>query len=153
MVGDLGTVRSSAFEALSLHLEQAAKARSHLGIRKENLVLFVVVPPGASGDRAWLDVVHTIERDERVCRKMVFLPPTLDEDIDDAISLFLDRTFLAQPWLGVQSEADLDPLRTTLAEAGIPLNWVALINGGIAEGDDLVGELLDAMTASEAQDE
>jgi hypothetical protein len=40
-----------------------------------------------------------IERNERICRKLVWLPPADCEDYEASLNAFMKRTFLAFPWL------------------------------------------------------
>lgn len=143
LVGSFGDDVLRAKDVLFHHHEQAARARTHLGARKENLLLILVGPPvDPTNDRGWIDRAYETERDERLCRKMVFLPPIEERRLAQEIEQFLGRTFLARPWDVENEEADLDPLRTTLTTAEIPPEWVELITNRTLEGEQLAKALI-----------
>lgn len=152
LIGSLGGDPDDALDvALEAHLERAAISRSYLDPRrKENLLLFLVGYPSESPRAVqsprWSDVKYQIERDERVCRKMVFLTPNEPSLLDVEIDRFLARTFLARPWQKSDSQAELDPLLATLSSSRIPESWVDIMQRGLPAGDALVDALIDALT-------
>lgn len=77
---------------------------------REDLHLFFVGPTGADGDPAWLEIASRIERDERICRKLVWLPSKTR--VQESADIFLERTFFARPWeaLTSPSQPRLDPI-------------------------------------------
>ena len=105
---------TTASVALRSYYTQAAIARGSLGGRDSDLYLFLIGPAGAKSDEQWQCLAHTIERDESICRKLVWLPSEA-EDVDtirrDA-ETFCDRTFLARPWQSSQQavQHDLDAI-------------------------------------------
>ncbi len=89
----------------------AATALSRLPDRyREDLHLFLVGPPGAGDEPRWIELAAQIERDERVCRKLVWLPH--QPHMENSVQTFLDRTFLARPWLALEGihQPRLDPV-------------------------------------------
>lgn len=149
IIGEIGPKPEDAFAALSDHLLQAAKARSHLGPKKENLLLFLVGPACPAGDPNWTDIVYEVERDERICRKMVFLPPPAEGDVDAEIGWFISRTFLARPWERSTAQTDLDPLLTTLNDTSdIPPAWIPIIRRGEGDASALVDQLLENLQSA-----
>lgn len=114
-------------------------------------ILFVANEPPSETD--WKQQMDLIERNETVCRKLVWMP--LSTDLDSSFQLFRDRTFLAQPWLGASqhSDAPLDQnellVETVLQEQGLraetALAWVKLAKSGLADADELVEQLVSAM--------
>jgi hypothetical protein len=90
---------------------QAANALSGLPDKyREDLHLFLIGPPGACEDLRWVELASQIERDERVCRKLVWLPP--QSSMENSVQTFLDRTFLARPWRALEGihPPHLDPV-------------------------------------------
>ncbi len=149
IIGEIGPKPEDAFAALSDHLLQAAKARSHLGPKKENLLLFLVGPACPAGDPNWTDIVYEVERDERICRKMVFLPPPAEGDVDAEIGWFISRTFLARPWERPTAQTDLDPLLTTLNDTSdIPPPWIPIIRRGEGDASALIDQLLENLQSA-----
>lgn len=114
--GDLETVR----DALRRYRNQATIARSWLSVDAHDLQLFLIGPPGVATDPSWRETARRIEADDRVCRKLVWLPPL--EPTVDAAKMFLRRTFLATPWQRYQtsSAAQLDQL----SEIPLPPEWL-----------------------------
>lgn len=49
----------------------------------------------------WRGIIDLAERDETVCRKVVWMPDT--DALDTSYDLFLARTFLAQPWRSLEA--------------------------------------------------
>jgi hypothetical protein len=77
---------------------------------REDLHLFLVGPPGACENLRWIELASLIERDERVCRKLVWLPP--QSSMESSVQTFLNRTFLARPWRFLEGlhQPRLDPV-------------------------------------------
>jgi hypothetical protein len=120
---------------------QAAVARSWLlGRRELDLYLLFIGPGSSECDPKWRDIALRVERDERVCRKLVWLP---GNDVAEGARAFVNRTFLARPWsaIGDGSQNELDSLaaiRGALcvrceAEAHVPVEtldeWLTLLDG------------------------
>lgn len=86
-------------------------------VRRGDLHLFLIAPPGTNDESSWRGRRSLLESDERFCRKFVWLPssaPTPQE-----VGAFLDRTFLAEPWAGESAEPrSLDPLERLVEDLG-----------------------------------
>jgi len=88
--------RPAVLDAVRRYRNQATIARSWLGATGPNLQLFLSGPPGAYSDPQWRQLAATVEADDRICRKLVWL---FDEQPNGpAAALFIQRTFLARPW-------------------------------------------------------
>ena len=100
----------------------------------------------------WRQVVDMAERDEAVCRKIVWIPEV--NAIDESYAAFVARTFLARPWqaTGTTLNAPLDHnanlAQRVLVRHGLPRavadRWVALANQYGSDPDTLVNELVTA---------
>jgi hypothetical protein len=113
-------------------------------VLRSDLNLFILGPPGSDDVPEWVDFAWHVERNEQVCRKLVWLPPTEQDEWMQSAEAFCDRTFLARPWRAQpypSTEPRLDPL-SHLAE-GDPLmaRWLAVIE----KTDDADGELIDSL--------
>lgn len=64
----------------------------------DDLNLFLVGPIGSGDEAEWKNFCEVIERNELVCRKLVWLPKKHEEGWSDEVEAFLERTFLAEPW-------------------------------------------------------
>ncbi|GAB2863300.1 hypothetical protein GCM10027277_34960 [Pseudoduganella ginsengisoli] len=60
--------------------------------------LILVGPRGSAADSDWLALALSIERDDRVARKLVWLLPDTPEEDGESYDQFIKRTFLAKPW-------------------------------------------------------
>ncbi|NRF07158.1 MULTISPECIES: ABC-three component system middle component 1 [Agrobacterium] len=80
---------------------QMVVARSFMLEREViNAHLFLcATSPTPSGD--WKRLVDLLERDETVCRKVVWIPQKTD--VPGSFDTFLGRTFLAMPWANADS--------------------------------------------------
>jgi hypothetical protein len=127
-------------DVLRRYRNQASIARSWLGAKAPNLHLFIMGPPGSREVANWRYTAAKIEADDRVCRKLVWLPPDLPE-MKDATD-FLDRTFLARPWeSSIPSQsAQLD----RLAVVDIPSSWIEALDDETLDSDSLVAKLIEA---------
>lgn len=141
---------------------QAAITRSWLPeSMTDDLCLMLVGPEGSAVDPFWVAEAAEIERNDFVCRKLVWLPPPPaagDEELTKSLDRFVGRTFLAEPWevaTGATQHA-LDTLATSLAdfpEMGVPAAtmraWLAELEdfaaGEETERDPLVSKLIAAM--------
>jgi hypothetical protein len=120
--------------------------------RRSDLHLFLIAPKGTHAQAEWQGRRSRIESDERFCRKFVWLP-SLDPNRAE-LETFLDRTFLAQPWVGDSAEPrSLDPLERLVEETSSnslsrdeARGWVARLGSADVSGmqqiaEDLVGIL------------
>lgn len=132
-------------ETLRLLHSQLVIARSYM-TRTEVInahIFLCAVNPRLDTD--WRTVIDIAERDESVCRKVIWLPDP--NDLDRSYAEFCARTFLAAPWEDVteRHDAPLDRVQglaaTLLIQAGLPEAitpaWIDIV--------DQAGEDLDAM--------
>jgi hypothetical protein len=142
LIGELhGSCKAiEAAGAIRAFRNQATIARSWLGIEAQNLQLFVVGPPGSESDHQWIDLAEAIEADDRVCRKIVWLPPASPTAM--SALRFLKRTFLARPWTGLAAE----PVQRLdrLSFVDIPDEWKALLQTPDLEPELLIARLIEA---------
>jgi len=84
----------------------------------DDLNLFLVGPTGSKDEREWQNFSRVIERNDLVCRKLVWLPSSNDHEWASELSAFLERTFLAEPWRGgaTSSSISLDALSDSMAD-------------------------------------
>lgn len=99
-----------------------------------------------------VSVIDTIERDEQVCRKLVWCRGVLP-----AVSFenFAERTFLARPWFLATAvdDAPLDQnsnlVIQVLQDEGLSLEaaqrWVELAQAEVQDPQELIGQLVKAM--------
>jgi hypothetical protein len=100
----------------------------------------------------WRRIIDLAERDETVCRKVVWMPEA--DAIDESYELFVARTFLAQPWRSLETvlDAPLDH-NQGLAERilekhglskAVAARWVALAETYRDDPDGLIPQLIAA---------
>jgi hypothetical protein len=119
---------------------QAAIAQSWLGREGPNLQLFLIAPEGALGHplRSWLQVAATIEADDRICRKLIWLfdgPPTVQSALQ-----FLERTFVATPW---DKEERIKAQLDQMADVGLPPGWQVIADDEDLDAEAVVNKLVD----------
>jgi hypothetical protein len=113
-------------------------------------IMLCVVSTNAEAD--WRGIVDFAERDETVCRKIVWLPDA--ERVGLSYESFLARTFLAQPWKSIEAvlNAPLDHnqglAERILVRHGLSIaaakRWVALAEIYKDDPDALIPELVAA---------
>jgi hypothetical protein len=147
----LGT-KAEMQETLRLLHSQMVIARSYM-VRAEviNAHIFLCAVDAAL-DTDWRNVIDIAERQETVCRKVIWLPDPkrLDQSYDD----FRARTFLAAPWDDVaeRHDAQLDHNQglaaKLLTEAGLPANiapdWIEIVDQAGEDVDTMVERLVRA---------
>jgi hypothetical protein len=131
----------ATYEGMSDNLRrlrnQATIARSWLETDAPNLQMFVSVPPDGASPSAWLEYAGVIEADDRICRKLVWLPA--DEGTGETAEEFLSRTFLASPWI---AGANSQPLELdSMSSIDLPPGWSSLIGDEELDSADLVRRL------------
>lgn len=137
-------------------LAQMVVARSFMLEREViNAHLFLcATSPTPSGD--WKRLVDLLERDETVCRKVVWVPQSTD--VQGSFDTFLGRTFLAMPWANSESVSGA-PLDETyeLAERilekhgldkEVARQWVVKADQLKDDAKSLITELVQAREAS-----
>lgn len=135
---------------------QMVVARSFMREREViNAHLFLcATSPTPSGD--WKRLVDLLERDETVCRKVVWIPQ--NTDVQGSFDTFLGRTFLAMPWASVDAVtgAPLDEtyelaeriLEKHGLEKVVAEQWVIKADQLKDDAKSLVTELVQAREAS-----
>lgn len=139
---------AQVYQRLANYHRHAAVCLSWLPANfKSDLNLFLVGPKGSNAKDEWRGIAARIERDESVCRKMVWLPPEELREVDSSVSAFLDRTFLARPWQlsGNSQTPDLSPLNKLSAEDPVLMSWLAALekseeDPGVSLVDRLIQE-------------
>lgn len=135
--------------ALRLLHSQMVVARSYMGrdeVINAHIFLCAIDP---APDTDWRNVIDLAERDETVCRKVVWLPDT--KQLDASYEAFRARTFLAAPW-DVVTERLNAPLDTNqglaaklLIEAGLAADitpqWIDIVNKSSEDTDTMVARL------------
>ncbi|MGL3214057.1 ABC-three component system middle component 1 [Bradyrhizobium sp. BR 1433] len=151
----LDTVDSVKSALKKLHAQMVV-ARSFMYEREViNAHLFLcATSPTPTGD--WRRLVDLIERDEAVCRKVVWIPS--QTAMQQSFTNFLARTFLAMPWAYVEtiSDAPLDQthelaqriLEKHGLEREVAQRWVNLTEQLMDDAESLVTELVHAKEAS-----
>jgi hypothetical protein len=151
----LDTVEGVTSALKRLHAQMVV-ARSYMYEREViNAHLFLcAISPTPTGD--WLRLVDLIERDETVCRKLVWIPK--QTTVRESFDVFLARTFLAMPWADVNgiSDAQLDQtheLAQRLLERhgltkDLARQWVSLTERLMDDPESLVTELVLSREAS-----
>lgn len=135
-----------------LHLEVARQQRRAAvaltwlpSVMRTDLNLFMVAPPGAAESPEWVDFAALAERNEQVCRKLVWLPPADASAWKSSAKSFCNRTFLARPWAAQNQPSgfpQLDPLAGLRQADDRTARWLALIEQGVEEDSDLADALL-----------
>lgn len=133
---------------------QCVIARSHLPPDQAlDLQLWLLGPKGSGDNPEWCSLALAIERDDRVARKLVWLPPSDPNRREMAFKNFLARTFLARPWsrLPQHATAQLDRLSSlpaVVSDLGIDMDvltvWFDLAISELTDGAELVDALVDA---------
>lgn len=116
---------------------RCAIARSWLAEdRSDDLMLFLAGPAGSGLDPYWKALAGQMERNDLVCRKLVWLPPLAPNEWRESLVTFFRRTFLARPWLGETTVAQrpLDMLSDTGA---MLVAWQALLDKQPSERGDI----------------
>ena len=104
-----------------------------------DLNLFLVAPPGSAGSSKWETLAAEIESDDRVCRKLVWLPDS--EGLDS--ERFLERSFLAQPWQSDAPAASIDALHILGNALNMPEDWKEALLDAELEGGELIRRLME----------
>lgn len=124
-------------DSVRRYRNQAAIARSWLGVDAANLQLFLVSAVDDGADAGWYDAAALIESDDRICRKLVWLAP--HGSVRESAAEFLARTFLAAPWRrpATVTPAPLD----TLSAIELPPGWQQVIYDASLDPDSVVLKL------------
>ncbi|MBF0391211.1 MAG: hypothetical protein HQL38_00895 [Alphaproteobacteria bacterium] len=145
------TAEHTALDEVRRFANQAAVSRTWLHPEQaDNLQVFLVGPLGSDASPFWRDRRSQIERDERICRKLMWLPPEEPVALSQSLDLFLARTFLVRPWTkgnsGLSSQLDsLSAIARTPLKDGLPLaltkEWLDILNRAAEGGEELAAAL------------
>lgn len=143
----------AVLETLRRCRNQCVVARSFLGTNETlDLQLMLLGPRSSERQEAWRALALTVERDDRVARKLAWLRPEDAQRDEESFADFLKRTFLARPWVhaeGQFEDAALDELSGTGATApGLPRTiadeWERIALDQKKSPDDIVSALVKA---------
>jgi hypothetical protein len=140
LIGELSGPPNEAIvrDQLRRYRNQAAIARSWLGNEGPNLQMFLIGPEGGLSTQDWVQLAATIEADDRICRKLVWLfagPPTLESAVQ-----FLGRTFVATPW---DKEERIQARLDQIADVGLPPGWQAIVDDEELDAEGVVNKIID----------
>lgn len=105
--------------------------------RNEDFMLMFVTNAGADREPEWIALAAEIERNDRVCRKLVWLPPAAADKTDESVQSFLGRSFLARPWLYVSPEA-LTALDAAKNPSDLLGDWEAILDQNLLREPDYI---------------
>lgn len=144
-------------QTLRLLHSQLVIARSYMArteVINAHIFLCAVSP---SIDADWRTVIDIAERDESVCRKVIWLPDP--NNLDGSYAEFRARTFLAAPWevVAERHDAPLDRVQglaaTLLTQAGLPEaiapKWIDIVEHTGEDLDAMVEHLVRARETSQ----
>jgi hypothetical protein len=131
--------RETVLKAAEIVIKRALDTRKSLPSAAANdLNLVFTAEPQAENKSLWKDLQHEIERDDRVCRKLVWLKGKHGIGADE----FLKRTSLARPWEDA-SQSTSDALRLLFDGVGIDAGKVVdILLEEDLEGEELVRALM-----------
>lgn len=92
-----GILKEPSSSAALPYLRCAAVAQQSLGSRSVDMLLLLIGPDCSSRDAKWISAAASIEDDDRICRKLVWLP---DGDLTASAESLLTRSPFARPWRG-----------------------------------------------------
>jgi hypothetical protein len=152
---ELGNVADLHASLRSLHTQMVI-ARSYMAAEEVINAHIMLIALESDPLQDWRRAVDLAERDETVCRKLIWIPNP--DDLDQSYALFAARTFLATPWKSASSvqSAPLDRnqglVLRTLEKHGLSqeaaARWIGLTNQIHDDPDNLVAALTTAREAS-----
>ncbi|WP_395459858.1 hypothetical protein ACHMW5_36140 (plasmid) [Azospirillum melinis] len=156
LIGGLGDDPADAAvdHDLARYQNQAAIAWSWLGHKGDDLLLLLVAPAGGEESRDWKRMQRRVERNEQVCRKLVWLPPQAGKDRSKSLKAFWGRTFLARPWprKGEAGQGQLDrwallakQLVQDEFDEATAKRWLKILSYGDLKDADRVRCLIEAL--------
>lgn len=138
ILADLGPDWRLGREVWLLAQTEVALLRSSLTPgRNEDFMLMLVTNPGADREPEWIALAAEIERNDRVCRKLVWLPPAAPDKTNESVQSFLGRSFLARPWLNMTLEVPpaLDAARNPSQLLG---DWETILDQHLLHEPDYI---------------
>jgi len=152
---ELGNLADMQASLRSLHTQMVI-ARSYMAAEEviNAHIMLIALAPDPRQD--WRRALDLAERDETVCRKLIWIPNP--DEIDQSYASFVARTFLATPWKNAPSvrSAPLDRnqglVLRTLENHGLSQDsaarWIDLTHQIHDDPDNLVAALTTAREAS-----
>lgn len=132
--------RSIIHEFLENELQKALTLwKTATQANANDIYLFFIGSDDSFADKQWLSIASEIERDERLCRKLVWLPSS-----QNTAEQFLRRTFLAHPWVEGETK-NVDALSVLEEELEISNSWLDLLQDSNLERYDLLLKLIASM--------
>jgi hypothetical protein len=152
---ELGSLADLQASLRSLHTQMVI-ARSYMSAEEVINAHIMLIALESDPLLDWRRALDLAERDETVCRKLIWIPNP--DDLDRSYALFAARTFLATPWKSAPSvqSAPLDRnqglVLRTLEKHGLSQEvaerWIGLTNQIHDDPDNLVAALTTAREAS-----
>jgi len=152
---ELGNLTGLQATLRSLHTQMVI-ARSYMSAEEVINAHIMLIAKGPDPAQDWRRALDLAERDETVCRKLIWIPNP--DDLDESFTLFAARTFLATPWQSAPSvqNAPLDRnqglVLRTLQKHGLSqetaAQWIGLTNQIHSDPDSLVAALTAVREAS-----
>lgn len=139
-------------EALKPLHSQMVIARSYMAQSELINAHIFLCAVNSSPESDWRKALDLAERDETVCRKLIWLPDA--RKLDDSYDDFCKRTFLAAPWEAASERKDaaLDLAQglaaRLLVEAGLDQDttdqWIDIVNQSDQDAGTMVERLVRA---------
>ena len=152
---ELGNLADLQASLRSLHTQMVI-ARSYMAADEVINAHIMLIALASDPRQDWRRALDLAERDETVCRKLIWIPN--HDDLEESYALFAARTFLATPWKSAPSvqSAPLDHnqglVLRTLEKHGLSQDaaarWIGLANQIHDDSDNLVAALTTAREAS-----
>jgi hypothetical protein len=148
----LGTTAEMQATLRLLH-SQMVIARSYMGRDEVINAHILLCATGAARDADWRNVIDLAERDEKVCRKVVWLPDPAA--LDKSYEAFRARTFLASPWddvdekLNARLDVNQGLASKLLMQAGLAEDsakqWIDIVDATKGDPDTMVTRLAEVL--------
>lgn len=145
----LGTVAEMKAALKPLH-SQMVIARSYMSRAELINAHIFLCAVSSEPDSEWRKALDLAERDETVCRKLIWVPDT--QDIEASYQDFCNRTFLAAPWeiAHERKDAALDLAQglasSLLLDAGLNREtadkWISIVNTPDQDAGTMVERLV-----------
>ncbi|WP_022976825.1 ABC-three component system middle component 1 [Nevskia ramosa] len=145
-------------ETLRRFRNQCVVARSYLRANEAlDLQGILIGPRGSERDEEWRALALTVERDDRVARKFVWLRPESKDADEASFHELVKRTFLARPWRseGTFTMAALDNLKRVALTWNVKVSrntvdeWMELGVSQSEDSDELVQKLVESWSRRE----
>jgi hypothetical protein len=92
-----GLLSQPSTSAALPYIRCAAVAQQSLGTKGVDMLVLLIGPNGSFRDEEWIKAAAAIEDDDRICRKLVWLP---NDDATASAENLLSRSPFSRPWRG-----------------------------------------------------